>query len=50
MTEGSSSEIREEEEKTEASEEKAVDTQEWKETYILQANEIDTTSKFGLES
>ena len=48
MTEESDSEIREEEEKTEVSEERTVDTQEWKEAYILQANEIDTTSESGL--
>ena len=41
-------ENREEEEKTEVSEERAVDAQEWKEAYILQVNEIDTTSELGL--
>lgn len=41
-------ENREEEEKTEVSEERAVDAQEWKVAYILQVNEIDTTSELGL--
>ncbi|CCY58566.1 unknown [Clostridium sp. CAG:632] len=41
-------ENREEEEKTEVSEERAVDAQEWKAAYILQVNEIDTTSELGL--